>query len=96
MAVMWTLVLATNDLPESVRLLAGDVRPRWVRSDLLRLARLSIPLGVTAMFISLSATIPRYFIERHRGEDEAPLRVGALHQGRVGGVVHGLFKTYPA
>jgi len=69
-AVMWALVLATYDLPESVRLFAGDVRPRWVRSDLLRLARLSIPLGVTAMFISLAATIPRYFIERHRGEQE--------------------------
>lgn len=69
-AVMWALVLATYDVPESVRLLAGAVRPRWVRSDLLRLARLSIPLGVTAMFISLSATIPRYFIERHRGEQE--------------------------
>lgn len=69
-AVMWALVLATYDLPESVRLLAGDVRPRWVRSDLLRLARLSIPLGVTAMFISFSWTIPRYFIERYRGEQE--------------------------
>jgi O-antigen/teichoic acid export membrane protein len=69
-AVMWALVLAAYDLPESVRLFAGHVRPRWVRSDLLRLARLSIPLGVTAMFISLSATIPRYFIERHRGEQE--------------------------
>lgn len=69
-AVVWALVLATYDLPESVRLRAGDVRPRWVRSDLLRLARLSIPLGVTAMFISLSVTIPRYFVERHRGEQE--------------------------
>lgn len=69
-AVMWAVVLATYDFPESVRLLAGDVRPRWVRIDLLRLARLSIPLGLTAMFISLSATIPRYFLERHRGEQE--------------------------
>jgi O-antigen/teichoic acid export membrane protein len=69
-AVTWALVLATYDVPESIRLRAGDVRPRWVRGDLLRLARLAVPLGVTAMFISLSATIPRYFIEHHRGEQE--------------------------
>ena len=83
-AVMWTLVLATNDLPESVRLLAGDVRPRWVRSDLLRLARLSIPLGVTAMFISLSATIPRYFIERHRGEEDLGVFVAMAYLVVIG------------
>ncbi len=69
-ALTWALVLATYDVPESVRLRAGDVRPRWVRDDLLRLARLSVPLGVTAMFISLSTTIPRYVVARYRGEQE--------------------------
>jgi O-antigen/teichoic acid export membrane protein len=69
-AAIWVLVLAAYDIPESVRLLATDARPRWERSDLLRLARLSVPLGVTAMLISLSATMPRYFLERHRGEQE--------------------------
>lgn len=69
-AVIWVLVLATYDLPESMRLLATHVRPRWGRGDLLRLARRSVPLGVTAMLISLSATMPRYVLERHRGEEE--------------------------
>jgi O-antigen/teichoic acid export membrane protein len=86
-AVMWALVLATYDIPESVRLLGGDVRPRWVRSDLLRLARLSIPLGVTAMFISLSATIPRYFIERHRGEQDLGAFVAMAYLVVIGEVI---------
>ena len=69
-AVVWTLVLTAYDLPRSARLLAAHLRPRWARGDLLRLARRSFPLGATAMLISLSATMPRYVLERHRGEVE--------------------------
>jgi O-antigen/teichoic acid export membrane protein len=69
-AFTWGLVLAVHDLPQSRRLRAGDLRPRWARADLAGLARLSLPLGVTAALISLATTVPRYFVERHRGEHD--------------------------
>jgi O-antigen/teichoic acid export membrane protein len=64
------LVLASYDLPTGGRLLGTGIRPRWERVDLVRLTGMSLPLGVTATLLSLSATVPRYFVERFRGEQE--------------------------
>jgi O-antigen/teichoic acid export membrane protein len=86
-SVVWALVLATYDLPAGARLLETGVRARWVRIDLVRLMRLSLPLGVTAMLISLSTMIPRYFIEHFRGEQELGAFVAMTSLTVVGGTV---------
>ncbi|HEX5032001.1 MAG TPA: lipopolysaccharide biosynthesis protein, partial [Candidatus Eisenbacteria bacterium] len=81
----WALVLITYDFPRGARLLESNVRPRWIRADLARLAWLSLPLGITAMMISLRATIPRYFVERYRGEQELGVFVAMAYLMIVGG-----------
>lgn len=46
----------------------SEIRPRWNRITLYKLARLSFPLGVVMMLISLNTNIPRYVVERYLGE----------------------------
>jgi O-antigen/teichoic acid export membrane protein len=86
-ALAWALVLAAYDLPTSTRLLGGAIAPRWGRFDLLRLFRLTLPLGVTVMLASLSAMIPRYFIERYHGEQELGIFVAIAYVAVVGSTV---------
>jgi O-antigen/teichoic acid export membrane protein len=81
----WALVLAVYDVPQSRRLGGEVIRPRWHRADLARLTRLSLPLGITAMLISLSVMIPRYFLERHRGEQELGIFVAMMSIVIIGG-----------
>ncbi len=80
LAISWAVVFATYDLRIVPDILVGKrrsrrtrrrtLRPEWNRPKLLRLAVLSLPLGVTMMLISLNANIPRYFVERFSGERE--------------------------
>lgn len=81
MAVCVAGVLLAYDIPCARKMMdvvgrlyqtAGrsPMRPAWNRERLTGLARLSAPLGVTMMLISLNANIPRYFIARHSGERE--------------------------
>jgi O-antigen/teichoic acid export membrane protein len=44
--------------------------PRWQWRALFELVRLSLPLGLVMMLISLNTNIPRYFVERYWGEAE--------------------------
>jgi lipopolysaccharide/colanic/teichoic acid biosynthesis glycosyltransferase/O-antigen/teichoic acid export membrane protein len=87
MAAVWALVLVGYDLPTGRRLLGTGIRPRWERVDLVRLTGLSLPLGVTAMLISLSATVPRYFVERFRGEQELGAFVAMVSLVTIGSTV---------
>lgn len=84
-AAAWALGLAVYDIPRSGRLLGGAFRLRWHRGHLLRLTSLSLPLGITAMLISLSVTIPRYFVERYRGEEELGVFVAMASLMVIGG-----------
>jgi O-antigen/teichoic acid export membrane protein len=74
LAASWAAVLFAYDLPQSAALLrercpgAGLPRPRWSRPHLLRLTWLALPLGIVMMLISLSASVPRYFVETALGE----------------------------
>ena len=86
-AAVWALVLAGYDLPTGGRLLGTGIRPRWERVDLVRLTGMSLPLGVTAMLISLSATVPRYFVERFRGEQELGAFVAMTSLVTIGSTV---------
>jgi len=45
-------------------------RLEWNNSDMFRLFRLALPLGIILMLSSLNSNIPRYFIEGHRGTAE--------------------------
>jgi O-antigen/teichoic acid export membrane protein len=58
-------------------LLGGEMRtapagfhPRWRTATVKRLIRVAVPMGAVTMLISLSANIPRYFMERARGASE--------------------------
>jgi len=72
LAGVWGLLLITYDIPNGIRLLDGEegFGPCWDFLSLARLAWLALPLGIVMMLISLNANIPRYFIERYRGERE--------------------------
>jgi O-antigen/teichoic acid export membrane protein len=48
----------------------NNLKPRWHRPTLLKIIKLSLPLGLVMMLISLNLNIPRYFIERYLGERE--------------------------
>ena len=67
-----SLVLG-NDLPKPngvtsrVAELLGALRPRWRFGKLTTLTWLAVPLGVVMMLGSLSANIPRYFIQHDLG-----------------------------
>ncbi len=54
---------------------------------LLGLAIQSLPLGITAMLISLNASIPRYFIERILGERQLGIFAGVSYLMVVGSTV---------
>jgi O-antigen/teichoic acid export membrane protein len=64
--VVRLLILLTCDLPWG-RLL-GRMKPRFRRETLVRLGSLAAPLGIVAMFLSLSANIPRYFLSHYHGD----------------------------
>lgn len=86
-AAAWVLVLAAYDLPRGLRLPTAAVRLRGPRGDRLRLARVAMPLGVTAMLISLSATIPRYVLERYGGEEDLGAFVAMAYLTVIGATI---------
>lgn len=71
LACIWLVLLLAYDIRNGIRVAGSGVRqfrPRWRRKDLVRLAKLSLPLGIVMMLISLNTNIPRYFVERYYGE----------------------------
>jgi O-antigen/teichoic acid export membrane protein len=73
----WGLVLILVDFPLAARLVRHTegcglhVRWRWGR--LAKLAKLSLPLGISAMLMSLAVNMPRYFVQQFAGEAELGL-----------------------
>ena len=76
MAVVWTGVLVCIDLPMAWRVLRPKAlvwrnllrRLEWRTQGLL--LKLSFPLGLTMLLVSLNGNIPRYLLEHHHGEAE--------------------------
>jgi len=65
-ALAWVVTLILYDARNSDW---GGLRDiRW--TTLANLTKLAAPLGLTMMLISVNASMPRYFIERHLGERE--------------------------
>jgi O-antigen/teichoic acid export membrane protein len=77
LALAWGVVLAIYDL-RIMRTLAQttvtpagasfQILPRWSSQHSLALVRMTLPLGLVSMLISLNANVPRYFIEHFWGE----------------------------
>lgn len=75
-AAIWALVLALYDIRCGKNMLRelgqlggldAKIRPRWNTKILSQLARLALPLGIVMMLITLTLSIPRYFVERFLG-----------------------------
>ncbi len=71
MLAVWTAVLLLWDIPQAMRLFPErrDVRPRFSRSVLRRLMAGSLPLGLSALAVSLNLNIPRYLVEGFHGRE---------------------------
>jgi len=100
MAVSKLVIFAAYDVPNAVWVLRHADSPgtgvsaqfslaeyRKKVSTLVSLARLSLPLGVTAMLISLNGSIPRYFTEYYLGDRELGLFAGIGYLMVVGSTV---------
>jgi O-antigen/teichoic acid export membrane protein len=74
MSGAWAIVLVLYDFRSGRLMLGGTriggspIRPRWNRETVLELTRLSFPLGLVILMVSLHTSLPRYFLERYRGE----------------------------
>lgn len=67
----WVLVVVFWDA-RSARGLLGSlaaIAPRWRPAQMRTLAWVALPLGVYSMLDSLNANLPRYFLQRHAGEN---------------------------
>jgi O-antigen/teichoic acid export membrane protein len=73
----WAMVLLVVDLPIAAGLIrkaeGKRIHIRWRWSVLGKLARLSLPLGISAMLMSLAVNMPRYFVQRFGGATELGL-----------------------
>lgn len=64
-----SLALILGSATASVGNLAAHIpRPRWHRQTLMALTRLALPMGLVMMLISLSTSVPRFFVGRYLGE----------------------------
>ncbi len=68
LCLAWGLIFLGVDLPFALRAARSEVQP-VVRaaSGIWRLAWVTLPLGLSTMFMSLSANMPRYFIHHLMG-----------------------------
>ena len=67
----------------------SPLMPRWDRIPLLALARLSLPLGMVAIFGALSTNIPRYYIAHDLGEHDLGLFSGMAYLVAAIGMIYG-------
>lgn len=92
LALAWVSVLLFYDVPNGRAILQhwpgqGDRQSFWDWPALLRLGRLSLPLGFTMMLISLNTNIPRYFIECYWGERQLGLFAAVAYLMTAGTMV---------
>jgi O-antigen/teichoic acid export membrane protein len=83
-AASWALVLFGYDLPKSREVLqrqrqiatpgardgSSTIGPRWQARTLFDITKLSLPLGIVMMLVSLNTNVPRYFIEYFHGKSD--------------------------
>lgn len=73
LALCWAVVAIGFDR-RSIRVLhlvnAAQARPRFSMAHLTPLVRLSAPLGIVLMLVSLQTNVPRYFVQRALGTEQ--------------------------
>lgn len=62
----------------------AGVCPRWETTTLSRLAKLSAPLGIVMLLVSLNASTPRYFVALHDGSYELGIFAAVSYLAVVG------------
>jgi O-antigen/teichoic acid export membrane protein len=92
LAAVCAAVLLFYDIPNGARVLraAGHspvLAPQWNIDSLANLVRSAFPLGLAALFISASASIPRLYVERYAGEHDLGIFAAAAYFMLVGGMV---------
>ncbi len=89
LGVVWAAVLVGFDLTRGTAILGNRrlVRPRFSARSFVRLVRVSAPLGLAMMLISLIANIPRYFLEHDRGDHDLGIFVGLAYVVTAGTTV---------
>jgi O-antigen/teichoic acid export membrane protein len=88
LAIAWTLVLLSYDIPCAFTIVTpGEFGFRWNRDQLLKLAWLTLPMGLVTMLISLNANIPRYFIEKLAGQRQLGIFAAMAYLMQAGGIV---------
>ncbi|MBA2665318.1 MAG: oligosaccharide flippase family protein [Bradymonadaceae bacterium] len=93
MSAAWAGVWWLYDLPASrpwwqYDSFAAHCKPQRAKAR-LALVGLAAPLGVAAMFVSLNANIPRYFIEHYLGEQALGIFAAMAYLIIAGGMVIG-------
>jgi O-antigen/teichoic acid export membrane protein len=88
LALAWIAVLVVYDMPGS-RAIAGNVSisPRWHGPTMLRLVRLSAPLGVVMLLLALNASIPRYTVAQTWGAQALGIFAAIAYIERAGTTV---------
>jgi O-antigen/teichoic acid export membrane protein len=100
-SIMWLLVLFVWDLPWGLRISkrfyndksapGESFRPRWRWKILIRLALLTLPLGLVELLASLTINSPRYFIEWQGGAEALGIFSAMAYVMVAGGtIVHAL------
>ena len=87
MALAWLIWLFSYDLRKARAF--ERARPDFSPSSLWQLSRLSLPLGIVMMLLSLANNIPRYFVERSHGEAELGYFAALAYLMIVGNTVVG-------
>jgi O-antigen/teichoic acid export membrane protein len=89
LAMVWAAVFVGFDLPRGSAILGNRrlIRPRFDVGSFVRLFRVSAPLGLAMMLISLIANIPRYFLEHERGARDLGIFVGLAYVVTAGTTV---------
>jgi O-antigen/teichoic acid export membrane protein len=91
LALVWAAVLLTYDMRSGRLILFASAKARiaarWDLPTLRRLALLTLPLGLSAMLVSLVANVPRYFVERSEGLAGLGVFVALVYIMQAGGIV---------
>ena len=62
----------------------AGLKPRWDARTLLKLAWLTLPLGIVLMLIALTTSIPRYMVSHHLGNRALGIFVSIFYLAMVG------------
>lgn len=71
LSLAWLAVFVTYDLHMARNILGRDGRYlAWDADAIRRLSKLAAPVGIVMALVSLNANLPRYAVERYRGNSE--------------------------